>query len=99
MRAERRSIFGAVKGLAVIALLAIRDLPNATRDLSVNCARRRQLQMLRLLMPSEPSTAPDARPPTPRWVKAFLTVSGVLLVVLIVLHLLGLGFGPHMHGR
>ncbi len=55
--------------------------------------------MLRLLMPSEPSTAPDARPPTPRWVKAFLTVSGVLLVVLIVLHLLGLGFGPHMHGR
>lgn len=50
-------------------------------------------------MPSEPSTSPDARPPTPGWVKAFLTVGGVLLAVLIVLHLLGLGFSPQMHGR
>lgn len=49
-------------------------------------------------MPSEPRTSPNARPPTPGWVKAFLTVAGVLLAGLIVLHLLGLGFGPHMHG-
>lgn len=50
-------------------------------------------------MPSKPPNAPNARPPTPGWVKAFLTVAGILLAILIALHLLGLGFGPHMHGR
>lgn len=50
-------------------------------------------------MPSEPPASPDARPPIPGWVKVFLTVAGALLAVLIVLHLLGVGFGPHMHRR
>jgi len=50
-------------------------------------------------MSSEPPTPPNGRPPTPGWVKAFLAVGGVLLAVLMALHLLGVGFGPHMHGR
>ncbi len=50
-------------------------------------------------MPSEPPTSSNGRPPTPGWVKAFLAVAGALLALLIVLHLLGLGFGPQMHGR
>lgn len=43
-------------------------------------------------------TPPAPRPPTPGWVKAFFAVAALLLVILAVLHLLGLGFGPHMHG-
>jgi hypothetical protein len=40
---------------------------------------------------------PDRRPPpgTPRWVKVFVIIFIALVVLFVVLHLLGLGFGGH----
>lgn len=39
-----------------------------------------------------------SRAPTPGWVKAFFAVLAVLVAIFVGLHLLGLGFGRHMHG-
>jgi hypothetical protein len=37
----------------------------------------------------------DGPPPTPRWVKAFVVVFGIMIVVVVVLHATGHG----MHGH
>jgi hypothetical protein len=42
---------------------------------------------------STPSTAPS----TPRWVKVFVLIAIALVVLFVLLHLTGNGFGDHMH--
>ena len=44
-----------------------------------------------------PATDPDdgLRPPTPRWVKVFGILIGVLIVVFVILHLTGNSPGNH----
>ena len=49
-------------------------------------------------MSSKPApTDPDSglRPPTPRWVKVFGLLIGVLIVVFVILHLTGNSMGNH----
>ncbi|GAA4911873.1 hypothetical protein ACFPM3_10165 [Streptomyces coeruleoprunus] len=40
---------------------------------------------------------PPSRPPAPRWVKVSGVVAIAVVVVFLVLHLTGGGFGPGMH--
>ncbi|MEU0164156.1 hypothetical protein ABZ214_01555 [Streptomyces iakyrus] len=51
--------------------------------------------------PSDPGTGttPDQgpAPATPRWVKVSGAVAVALIVLFLVLHLTGSGFGPGMH--
>ncbi len=49
--------------------------------------------------PSDGNHDPRRYRGTPRWVKAFAIVGAVLLLILIVLHITGHGFGGHsLHG-
>ena len=36
---------------------------------------------------------------TPHWVKVFAGIAVVFLLAIVVLHLRGHGFGPHMHAK
>ncbi|OAH10457.1 hypothetical protein [Streptomyces jeddahensis] len=51
--------------------------------------------------PSEPATRPGQGPGpwpgTPRWVKVSGGVAIALIVLVVVLHLTGSGFGPGVH--
>jgi hypothetical protein len=46
---------------------------------------------------STPSTAPNRSASTPRWVKVFVLIAIILVVLFVILHLTGNGFGDHMH--
>ena len=47
------------------------------------------------LKPAAPDRDNSLRPPTPRWVKVFGILIGVLIAVLVILHLTGNSLGNH----
>jgi hypothetical protein len=46
---------------------------------------------------STPSAAPNRSASTPRWVKVFVLIAIILVVLFVIMHLTGNGFGDHMH--
>ena len=44
---------------------------------------------------ANPPRSPDTR--TPRWVRVFGVIALLLLLLFVVLHLTGHGFGDHLH--